>query len=86
MSRLILCVVFFVLCITNLFAQEEAKKSEETKDFYLKKGKGFEFHFDQDKYMFYIDFRGQFRAAYPHYNFPTNADDFSDDDMGREIE
>jgi len=55
------------------------------KDFYLKKGKGFEFHFDQDKYMFYIDFRGQFRAAYPHYNFPTSEEDFSDDDINMGI-
>jgi len=38
-------------------------------------------NFDEDRYMFYIDFRGQFRAAYPHYNYPTSADDFSDDDI-----
>lgn len=54
---------------------------EEENDFYLKKGKGFEFHLNDDKYMFYVDFRGQFRAAYPHSNYPTGEDDFSDEDI-----
>ncbi len=54
---------------------------EEENDFYLKKGKGFEFHLNDDKYMFYIDFRGQFRGAYPHSNYPTGEDDFSDEDI-----
>ena len=35
--------------------------------------------------MFYIDFRGQFRASYPHQNFPTSEDDFSDDDINMGI-
>ncbi|WKK66097.1 porin [Lutimonas zeaxanthinifaciens] len=67
------------------FGYSQEKEANDTKDFYLKKGKGFEFHFDQDKYMFYIDFRGQFRASYPHQNFPTNEDDFSDDDINMGI-
>ena len=54
---------------------------EDENDFYLKKGKGFEFHFNDDKYMLYMDFRGQFRAAYPHSNYPTGEDDFSDEDI-----
>ncbi len=54
---------------------------EEENDFFLKKGKGFEFHFNDDKYMLYMDFRGQFRAAYPHSNYPTGEDDFSDEDI-----
>lgn len=76
---------FYVFLILLFFfvsgsdAQEQIP--DDTQDFYLKKGKGFEFHFEDDKYMFYIDFRGQFRAAYPHNNFPTNEDDFSDDDI-----
>lgn len=53
----------------------------DNSNFYLKKGKGFEFHFDDDKYLLYIDLRGQFRASYPANNFPTNEDDFSDDDI-----
>jgi phosphate-selective porin OprO/OprP len=72
-----LILLFFIVSGSN--AQE--KEPDDILDFYLKKGKGFEFHFEDDKYMFYIDFRGQFRAAYPHDNFPTNEDDFSDDDI-----
>ena len=81
MRHALIIVVFCVFWVSNSFSQEEEKKTDEIRDFYLKKGKGFEFHFDQDRYMFYIDFRGQFRAAYPAYNFPTSEDDFSDDDM-----
>lgn len=85
MLRGVFTVGIFIFCITFSFAQEVDEKEKDKKDFYLKKGKGFEFHFDQDKYMFYIDFRGQFRASYPHNNFPTNEDDFSDDDINMGI-
>lgn len=85
MSRL--GVIFLVCALwgSYSYSQESESKKEDTKDFYLKKGKGFEFHFDQDKYMFYMDFRGQFRASYPHNNFPTQEDDFSDDDINMGI-
>ena len=76
---------FTALFLIVAIAYSQEKEATDTKDFYLKKGKGFEFHFDQDKYMFYIDFRGQFRASYPHQNFPTNEDDFSDDDINMGI-
>jgi phosphate-selective porin OprO/OprP len=72
-----LFLILFIVLVSN--AQE--KEVNETKDFYLKKGKGFEFHFDEDKYMFYIDFRGQFRGAFPHNNFPSNEQELSDDDI-----
>jgi phosphate-selective porin OprO/OprP len=85
MSRVVIIIVFCVFWASNSFSQEEEKKTDEIRDFYLKKGKGFEFHFDEDKYMFYIDFRGQFRASYPHNNFPTSEDDFSDDDINMGI-
>ena len=74
----------FLLCAGMLFmfAAGQAQTEDTTKkDFYLKKGKGFEFHFDDDRYLLYMDFRGQFRGAYPALNFPTNEDDFSDDDI-----
>lgn len=80
MRHLIIIAVFCLFWVSNSFSQEE-KKPDSIKEFYLKKGKGFEFHFDKDRYMFYIDFRGQFRAAYPAYNFPSSEDDFSDDNM-----
>ena len=53
MRRVLIIVVFCVFCVSNSFAQEE-KKPDSIKEFYLKKGKGFEFHFDKDSYMFYI--------------------------------
>ena len=80
MHRVLVVIVICIFSISNSFSQAE-KKTDTIKDFYLKKGKGFEFHFDKDKYMFYIDFRGQFRAAFPHANFPTNEGDLSDDDI-----
>ncbi len=56
MRRVVLIVVFVIFWVSNSFSQEEEKKPDDTMDFYLKKGKGFEFHFEDDKYMFYIDF------------------------------
>ena len=75
-KSLLFAVISVFLACGNSKAQETEKE-----DFYLKKGKGFEFHFDDDKYLLYMDFRGQFRAAYPASNFPTNEDDLSDDDI-----
>ena len=74
----------FLLCAGLLlitFVAQAQTEDTAKKDFYLKKGKGFEFHFDDDKYLLYMDFRGQFRAAYPALNYPTNEDDLSDDDI-----
>ena len=71
-----LVLIPMVLIFIATSAQETEKKN-----FYMTKGKGFEFHFQDDEYLLYIDFRGQFRAAYPASNFPTNEDDFSDEDI-----
>lgn len=67
----ILLLLFFSF---SLFAQEK------NKDFYITKGKGFEFHFFEDQYLLQIDFRGQFRASYPYDAFPIISDDFNDDE------
>ena len=64
-----------MMCLTS--SGQEVEKN----NFYFKKGKGFEFHFDDDKYLLYMDFRGQFRAAYPSVNFPTDEDDLNDEDI-----
>jgi len=53
---------------------------EKNKDFYITKGKGFEFHFFEDQYLLQVDFRGQFRASYPYDAFPIVSDDFNDDE------
>ena len=47
MRRVVIIVVFCFFWVSNSFSQEEEKKTDEIRDFYLKKGKGFEFHFDQ---------------------------------------
>lgn len=59
---------------------------EKNKDFYTTKGKGFEFHFLEDKYLLQIDFRGQFRASYPYDNFPVTSTDFDKDKASFEIQ
>ena len=57
---------------TLLFSQEEQEK-----DFYVTKGKGFEFHFFDDSYLLHVDFRGQFRASFTDFEkFPDSNEDF----------
>lgn len=70
-------IFLFVLLILpiHLFSQKESK------DFYITKGKGFEFHVLDDSYLLQIDFRGQFRASFPHSNFPSSESDFSDEEI-----
>ena len=58
---------------------------EEKKDFYITKGKGFEFHFFDDNYLLQVDFRGQFRASYPYDDFPVLSTDFDADKASLEI-
>lgn len=68
-------VFFFIfLPIFSVYGQEK------NKDFYITKGKGYEFHFFDDSYLLHIDFRGQFRASYPFDAFPTVSEDFNDDE------
>lgn len=81
MKRHIVFLILLGLIGFGSKAQEKEQNLKDTLGFYLKKGKGFEFHFDRDRYLFYMDFRGQFRASYPHNNFPTGEDDFSDEDI-----
>jgi len=53
--------------------------SQEVSNFYITKGKGFEFHFFEDKYLLQIDFRGQFRASYISDKFPNLGDEFDEE-------
>jgi len=53
--------------------------SQEISNFYITKGKGFEFHFFEDKYLLQIDFRGQFRASYISDKFPNLGDEFDEE-------
>ncbi len=67
-----LIIIGFILCSLVTFAQKEQK------EFYITKGKGYEFHFFNDTYLLQIDFRGQFRASYPYDSFPVDGEDFND--------
>ena len=60
-----------------LFAQQNSNK-----DFYITKGKGFEFHFFDNQYQLNVDFRGQFRGATPFDGFP---DEYGDFDIGESV-
>ena len=74
MNSQILKIFLLLFLSFPLFAQEK------NKDFYITKGKGFEFHFFEDQYLLQVDFRGQFRASYPYDSFPIISDDFNDDE------
>lgn len=67
MIKNIIILVSFLFFSMFLYAQEK------NKDFYITKGKGYEFHFFEDNYLLQIDFRGQFRASYP---FDSNPETF----------
>ncbi len=61
---------FLIFCSISLFAQEK------NNDFYITKGKGYEFHFFDDAYELQIDFRGQFRASTPFDRYPKSPENF----------
>jgi len=70
MNRIITIIILFYS--VSFFGQEK------NNDFYMTKGKGFEFHLYDNSYLLQIDFRGQFRASNNNDNFPTLGVDFSD--------
>lgn len=69
-----------ILFIGLIFFSSHIFSQEKNKDFYITKGKGYEFHFFDNNYLLQIDFRGQFRASYPYDNFPDESSDFNDED------
>lgn len=70
MNRIITIVILFYSA--SFFGQEK------NNDFYMTKGKGFEFHMYDNTYLLQIDFRGQFRGTNTNDEFPTLGVDFSD--------
>ncbi len=66
-----------ILLVTGMLFFLGVSAQEEKNDFYVTKGKGFEFHFFDNQYQLNIDFRGQFRAATPFDGFPDEFGDFS---------
>ncbi len=69
-------ILFFLVFFSSIVTSQE-----KSKDFYITKGKGFEFHFFDDQYLLQIDFRGQFRTSYPYDAFPVISSDFNDDEV-----
>jgi hypothetical protein len=67
-------IVFFVI---TFFSNDSF--SQETNNIYVTKGKGFEFHFFEDKYLLQLDFRGQFRGSYISDKFPNLGDEFDEE-------
>ena len=76
MHKKAILLIVSILYSSFLFAQEEKK------DFYITKGKGYEFHFFEDQYLLQIDFRGQFRASYP---FDSNPETFENEKSSLKI-
>ncbi len=70
MKKIILIFLFFPFVI---FSQQQSD------DFYVTKGKGFEFHFLEDNYLLQIDFRGQFRTTFIHDEIPIKDQEFIDE-------
>ena len=68
--KILFSLLFFSLIVT---AQEKSN------NFYITKGKGYEFHFFDDQYLLQLDFRGQFRATYTHDEIPILGEEFIDD-------
>jgi len=74
----------FIL-IALVFFSDHIFGQEKNNDFYVTKGKGFEFHFFDDAYELQIDFRGQFRATYLHDEFPFFGEDFTEESTNFKI-
>ncbi len=53
--------------------------SQDSSNFYVTKGKGFELHFFENKYLLQMDFRGQFRGTYISDKFPNLGDEFDEE-------
>ncbi len=79
MTKRNLLFLSWFLFSSILFAQEDKK------DFYITKGKGFEFHFFEDQYLLQVDFRGQFRANYLHNEFPILGEGFTEENTNFKI-
>lgn len=73
MTKNLKIVIAFIIFSLQIYAQEE------NKDFYVTKGKGYEFHFFDDAYLLQLDFRGQFRASFPYNGFPVDVSDFDEE-------
>jgi len=74
-----------LLSFLLIFLSLQLSSQEKNKDFYITKGKGYEFHFFDDNYLLQIDFRGQFRATYLQDEFPILGEDFTEESTNFKI-
>jgi len=74
-----------ILLIGCAFFFSVVSAQEKSNNFYITKGKGFEFHFFEDQYLLQIDFRGQFRANYLQDEFPILGEDFTEESTNFKI-
>jgi len=74
-----------ILLIGCVFFLSVVSAQEKSNNFYITKGKGFEFHFFEDQYLLQIDFRGQFRANYLQDEFPILGEDFTEESTNFKI-
>ena len=73
------------IIIVSIFFSFQIFGQEKDNDFYITKGKGFEFHLFDDNYLFQIDFRGQFRATHTHNVMPFFGDNFTEENTTLKI-
>ena len=75
-------VLIFIFSITLTYAQEEDSTKVPAKKLLISHGaKGFEFTSMDGNYLMQIQFRGQFRLAYPRDSDPINLSDFQNEQL-----
>ena len=75
-------VLSFVFPITHTYAQEEdSTKVPANKPLISHGDKGFEFTSMDGNYLMQIQFRGQFRLAYPTDSDPIDLSDFQEEQL-----
>lgn len=75
-------ILNFIIAIPNAHAQkEDSTKSTNNKPLISHGAKGFEFTSADGEYLMQIQFRGQFRIAYPRDSDPINLTDFQNEQL-----
>ncbi len=79
---LLVVVLNFIFSTTQVHSQEEDSTKSPNKKQLISHGvKGFEFTSADGEYLLQIQFRGQFRIAYPRDSDPINLTDFQNEQL-----
>ncbi len=79
---LLLAILSIIFSITRVHAQEEDSTKSPNKKLFISHGaKGFEFTSIDGNYLMQIQFRGQFRIAYPRDSDPIDLSDFQNEQL-----